>query len=108
MKKIFTILLLLMMGLAGCSAHFYRVQGNLVRIYLKKPKAETVSFAYSKDGFQLHEAQKINKKTWMVVVPADGEFSYFYIVDGKGFQAPCNYTEKDDFGSENCIFIPNM
>ena len=79
-----------------------------MHIYLRKPDAETVSFAYSKDGYQLHAAERIDSNTWMVVVPADCEFSYFYIVDGKGFQPPCRYTEHDDFGSENCIFSPDM
>ncbi len=74
--------------------------------YLKKPSARTIQFAHSKDGYTLHPAKKIDSRTWRIMVPADSEFSYFYLVDGNIFLPPCPLREKDDFGTENCIFIP--
>ena len=107
--KPFTIaILFLIIGLIGCESHFYRIKKNSLHLYLKKPEAHTVSFAYSKDGYRLHQTEKIDSKTWMATVPLGSEFAYFYIVDGTAYVPPCRFKEKDDFGSENCIFIPDM
>ena len=80
----------------------------MVSIYLKKDDAEVVYFSYSLDGYELHEADKIDDDTWEVRVPCSEEFKYFYIVDGDVYVPACRITEKDDFGSENCIFVPGM
>ena len=53
-------------------------------------------------------AKKIAPWTWLVTIPAGSEFTYFYIADGAVYLPPCCFTEKDDFGSENCLFIPDM
>jgi len=108
MKRLIVAALFLTMSLPGCTNHFYRIKGNLIHIYLEKPGVNTVSFASSEDGYQLHQAEKIDSKTWLVKMPAGLEFSYFYIVDGIAYVPPCRFKEKDDFGSENCIFIPGM
>jgi len=108
MKPLILAAFFLMVGLIGCESHFYRVKENSLYFYLKNSEAHTVSFAYSKDGYQLHHAKKIDSKTWMVAVPEGLEFTYFYVVDGVSFLPPCRFREKDDFGSENCIFIPDM
>jgi hypothetical protein len=108
MKQIIIAVLFLTAGLIGCESHFYRVKENSLHLYLKVPKAHTVSFAYSGDGYQLHHAKKIDSKTWVVTVPKGREFTYFYIVDGSPFLPSCRFKERDDFGSENCIFIPDM
>ena len=108
MKQLIIAALFLMVGITGCESHFYRVKENSLHLYLRNPGAHTVSFAYSEDGYQLHHAKKIDSKTWMVTVPEGSEFTYFYIVDGVSFLPSCRFKEKDDFGSENCIFVPDM
>jgi hypothetical protein len=103
-----TAALFLVIGLTGCTSHFYQVKGELTYIYLEEPEARSVSFASSEDGYQLHQAEKIDSKTWLVTMPAGLEFTYFYIVDGAAYVPSCRFKEKDDFGSQNCIFIPEM
>lgn len=108
MKPLTTAILFLIVGLIGCESHFYRVKEDSLHLYLKKPEAHTVSFAYSGDGYRLHQTEKIDSKTWMVAVPLGSEFAYFYIIDGAPYVPLCRFKEKDDFGSENCIFTPDM
>ena len=108
MKRLITAILFLIMSLMGCAGHFYQVKGNLMHIYLEKPEAHTVSFASSEDGYQLHPAEKIDSKTWLVTMPVGLEFTYFYIIDDIAYVPSCRFKEKDDFGSENCVFIPDM
>jgi hypothetical protein len=107
MKKLFLVLLLAGM-LSGCAHHYYRFDDTGVTIYLKAPDAASVSFASSLDGFVLHPATKIDKKTWVYTLPDDRQFSYFYVIDGAVFVPECDYRENDDFGSANCVFIPGM
>jgi len=107
MKKIATVCLLFV--LTGCGAgHYHIVEEGNVSIYLNNPDAELVYFASSLDGYKLHKADRIDKDTWEVQVPSDKEFTYFYIVDGGVYVPACRMTEKDDFGSENCIYVPEM
>ena len=73
-----------------------------IKIQFSEPKSSSV------DGYQLHQAEKIDSKTWLVTMPVGSEFTYFYIIDGIAYVPPCRFKEKDDFGSENCIFIPEM
>ena len=108
MKQLVIVTLILTMGLAGCVNHFYQIEKNMLHIYLEKHRAHTISFVSSMDGYKTQPAKKIDSHTWMVKIPAGSEFTYFYIVDGTVFQPPCRFTEKDDFGSENCLFIPDM
>jgi hypothetical protein len=108
MKRLITAALFLTIGLMGCANHFYQVKENSLHLYLKKPEAHNVSFAYSGDGYRLHQTEKLDSKTWMVTVPVGLEFTYFYIIDGIAYVPSCRLKEKDDFGSENCIFIPDM
>jgi hypothetical protein len=107
MKKSAYIVFLLV--LTGCwGGHHYQEKNGMVSIYLKEADADKVSFASSLDGYKLHEADKINDDTWVVRVPSSKEFKYFYIVDGDVYVPACRITEKDDFGSENCIYVPGM
>lgn len=94
--------------MTGCASHYHRVNDGMVHLYLKKSDAGIVWFASSLDGFDLHKARKADSSTWEVVVPADAEFRYFYMIDGKLYIPPCRNRERDDFGSENCLFIPGM
>jgi len=107
MKKItFAIFFLV---LTACSAgHYYEVKEATLSLYLRKDDANRVLFASSLDGYQLHEAIKIHNGTWQVRVSAKKEFKYFYIVDGIVHVPPCRMREIDDFGSENCIYVPGM
>lgn len=108
MKKFPIIGLLLAIGLTGCAGHMYRVEADRSYFYLKKAGVRTVQFACSTDGYTLHPADRIDSRTWRVRVPAEAEFTYFYLVDGQLFLPDCPMREKDDFGTENCIFVPPL
>lgn len=103
------VILLLTVGLmlSGCSTHFYKVQEDEVTIYLRQPDVETPVFFCSLDDYS---ARKMKKKLgfWMVTLPANNPFRYFYVLDGNPFIPSCKMREYDDFGSENCIFEPEL
>ncbi len=107
MKRLF-LYSLLAFTLAGCSHHFYRTQGSVLHLFIKAPDATSVYFASSLDNFELHPAQKTYSGTWEITVDAKRQFSYFYVIDGQPYVPECTYKEKDDFGGENCVFIPDM
>jgi len=90
----------------GCATHYQRVGHDTVTLYLRHAEATSVYFASSLDGFALHATQRAGRHLWEISLPATDEFSYFYIIDGITYVPPCNYREKDDFGAENCIFMP--
>ena len=92
--------------ISGCAARLYRVAGDQVTFCLDLPAAQQVDFAYSLDEFRLHEVQKKQAGRWEIAVPADIEFSYFFIVDGAVYLPECDIREADDFGHQNCIFEP--
>ena len=106
MKIRILFLLFLLQFLCGCATHYCKSKENTLYIYLKEPKAVQVFFLYSNDGYLFNPATKIGKQTWEVKVPANREFKYFYIIDGKPFIPDCRYKEADDFGSHNCIYVP--
>lgn len=108
MSRYFLIVFAAFFFLSGCARHYYRVKGDMVRIYLKKPNATVVHFASSHDGFKLHKAKRIDPETWEITTRASGEFRYFYIVDGVVYLPPCRLKEHDDFGSANCLYSPGM
>ena len=95
-----------LLGMAGNAGHYYRVQGDTVIFYLKKPAARNVYFAHSLDGFKLHRIEAGNPDTWAIAMAAKSEFSYFYVIDGHVYVPACEFREADDFGTENCIFVP--
>lgn len=109
MRRIVVIgIVILSALLAACGGHYHSVKDGVAYLYVTKPGAQHIYFASSIDGYELHKARKIDDKTWEVTVPAYVEFRYFYIVDGVVYLPPCRLRETDDFGSENCIFIPGM
>ena len=108
MNRLAAFSIILVISLLGCSQHYYRRQGNLLNFYLNHAEAKVVLFACSADGYETHRAARVNDTTWKISVPAAGEFTYFYIVDGKVFQPPCPLSEKNDYGSFNCLFVPDM
>ena len=107
MKKIIGLIIGSWLLLAsGCASHYYRLKADSVTLYLRAPGARVVTLATSLDEFALHRAQKIDADTWEVSMPATREFSYFYTVDGKVYLPDCKLKETDDFGADNCIFVP--
>lgn len=109
MKKYVLLVIAILFLLTGCaSRHYYTIEKDAVHIYLTKPDARAVYFASSLDTFKPVKAKKNSDETWEVTVPKDVEFRYFYIVDGVVYVPLCTFKEYDDFGSENCIYVPSM
>ena len=83
------------------------MNGRALTLSLDKPEAKSVAIFCSLNGYA---GQMLNQRKgiWQVTVPADKPFRYFYKVDGKTFLPVCPKKEKDDFGSENCIFEPRL
>lgn len=93
--------------LAGCAAaHYHEHRSDRVTFYLKVPEARGVAFASSLDDYSPHLASRIDGSRWAVTVAANSEFKYFYIVDGAVYVPECQFYEKDDFGSRNCVYVP--
>lgn len=93
--------------MTGCTTHYYEKQRDTLVLYLYKPNAQQVLLACSLDGFEPHEARYLDGR-WVVDLPSGDPFRYYYILDGKLFLPPCQIRESDDFGSENCIFDPQL
>ena len=107
MKILTLILVLAALHLTGCAAtHYHERRSDRVTFYLTAPEARGVAFASSLDAYNPHIARKISDSRWAVTVAANSEFRYFYIVDGSVYVPACRFYEKDDFGSRNCIYIP--
>ena len=92
----------------GCASHYYWKNNDTLSIFLKMPDARQVYFLSSLDGYKPRKAIRVNDQTWQISAPAQTEFKYFYKVDGKVYLPPCRLKEQDDFGSQNCIYIPEM
>jgi hypothetical protein len=105
-KRIFLGAIFLL--LVGCTTHYYTVRDDRVNLFLKIPNARVVYFVSSLDQFRPHPANKIGIGIWEIKVPAAHEFRYFYTVDGVVYLPDCRFKEIDDFGAENCIFVPDM
>jgi hypothetical protein len=94
--------------LSGCANHYYEVNENHLHIYLNEPRAKEVYFLSSLDHFERHEAMKNNQGVWEVKLPSGIEFRYFFIVDEVVYIPACYHKEKDDFGSSNCVYVPEI
>ena len=70
------ILCLAMSVLAGCMNHYYKTQGDMVGIFLKK-NAQEVYFASSLDQFTPHPAQKRKDGIWKIEVSGSKSVSVF-------------------------------
>lgn len=111
MSRIETVIrIALIAALAGCttSRPIYRVEADRLTIRIDLPGAETVLFASSLDGYRLVEARRAAEGTWEIQQPAGRAFSYFLMVDGRAYVPKCQLTEADDFGSRNCLFLPEL
>lgn len=108
MKTYVGFILLVCIVMTGCSSHYYRINGPEVSVYLKKKTdAGNVQFASSIDDYEPREVREVHGY-WMITLNSATVFRYFYIVDGFAFIPSCRLKEKDDFGSENCIFEPGL
>lgn len=108
MNRLGLFIILTVWALGGCATHSQKIQGNLVSLYLKDASSQMVFFASSLDGFQRHPLTRDTDEMWRINLPADQEFIYFYIKGNQVFIPDCPFREKDDFGFENCIFVPDL
>lgn len=108
MKPHLLFLMVSWLVFTGCVRQYYRVSNDTVHIFLQKPHAKQVFFLSSLDGYTPRKAIRVDDQTWQVSAPAQTEFRYFYKVDGTVYLPPCRLKEQDDFGSQNCIYIPGM
>ncbi|MCK5517346.1 MAG: hypothetical protein KAI39_10765 [Desulfobulbaceae bacterium] len=91
----------------GCSTHHYTSENHdSVSLYLRLPDASHVQFASSMDTYQLHETHKNGFGFWQINILLTPESSYFYIVDDAVYIPDCRFKETDDFGSQNCLYMP--
>ena len=105
MKRPIRTLILSAMLLSACAVHRQRLEADAVVLVLNQPTAGQVTLHCSLDGFAPRAARKV-AAAWEVSLPAHRPFAYFYRVDGNLFLPDCAVREKDDFGSENCLFDP--
>lgn len=96
-----------LVGTAACAPrHTAVLQKNLVVLTLRAPEAVRVQFASSLDRFTVHRVIRNTQGHWVVTGLPNREFRYFYLVDGKVLLPECRYRVSDDFGSENCRYLP--
>jgi len=108
MKRYLPAVIVALVLLTGCAPHFHTIRGDGVHLYLRAPSANEVLLASSLDGYAPHPAKRNKGGVWETSVPEQREFRYFYIVDGQVFVPPCRLRERDDFGSENCVYCPDL
>ncbi len=99
--------LLLLFCLAGCAASptISRQDGHLdFRLHL--PEAGEVLFASSRNSYQPQPLHRDRQGRWITRIPAEREFHYFFLVDGKLYLPDCRYRQHDDFGTATCIHQP--
>jgi hypothetical protein len=88
--------------------HYVETTNDTVSFYYSDSDAKEILFASSIDNYQYHAATRLNSSLWKVSASARKGFGYFYIVDGVVTLPDCRYTEYDDFGSKNCLYILGM
>jgi hypothetical protein len=108
MTRLLASMLFTVWLLGACATPHQKIKGDHVYLYLKDTSSYNVFFASSLDEFQRHPLSRQTKNSWYIILPADKEFTYFYILDDQPFIPDCPYKEKDDFGFENCIFTPDL
>lgn len=105
---LFPLMLLALLVSACAARHYSRLQGDEVAFYYKDTAAQEVLFASSQDNYKFLAAREGRNHVWEVSVPAGREFAYFYVVDGVITLPDCPFTENDDFGAQNCLYIAEM
>ena len=107
MKYSLVVIVWLCIIVGGCASHYYQINGSEMVMVLTKSDAHRVDLACSLDAYQPHSAKK-KAGRWEVLLPSNKAFRYFYRVDGMPFVPDCPMKENDDFGSETCIFDPQL
>jgi hypothetical protein len=109
MIKVLGVIVAAFLVLSGCvNNYYYQIKNDQLPIFFHGPKAEKVLFLSSLDQFEIHETVKNEKGFWEISVQSGQAFEYFFIVDGTLSIPTCDQKEKDDFGFENCIYIPEQ
>ena len=110
MNRFALIAIVPLLALTACAHPHYSasVEADRLTLRLRLPRAASVGFASSLDGFQVHQARRVDKRTWIVQKSAARPFTYFFIVDGAAYLPDCRMKETDDFGSHNCLFSPGL
>jgi hypothetical protein len=108
MKPSVFLLLSAALLLTACATHYWRVENQETLLFLRAPRAREVLFASSLDQFAWRRARRTGEQLWQVAIPRDIPQTYVYRVDGELFVPDCRFKEQDDFGSENCLYIPGM
>lgn len=107
-RSVIALIIFLAVLTACAPVHEYVIRDNRLHLLLRKPEAKTVQLASSLNSFRLQRAEKLDKSAWRIITSAGVEFSYFYIIDGFMYVPECKFKERDDFGMENCLYIPGM
>jgi hypothetical protein len=107
MKQTVFLFIGLLLGLDGCAAHALKKADNdSIKLSLHMPRAASVRFLSSLDGFLAHETRRTAMGFWEIQLPAAKPFHYFYQVDGSFYLPDCPLKEYDDLGTRNCIYLP--
>ncbi len=107
-NTLFPLMLIALIVSACAEKHYTFRKGDQIAFYFKDAKAHEVFFASSNDNYKLLAARENKHHLWEVSVPAEKEFAYFYVIDGIITLPDCTYTENDDFGSKNCLYLADM
>ena len=92
---------------ARSTTHYHRINGDILKLYLDKPNARQVLLACSQDHFVPREARKGEQEVGGIA-PRRIPVSILLSCRRRNISPPCRMKENDDFGSENCIFDPNL
>lgn len=107
MKSSIFIILILFLELNGCATHSVQKTGQeSIILTLNSPSARNVQFLSSLDGFQPHGTLRNTFGSWEITLPSGQNFSYFYQIDGSIHVPDCKFKEFDDFGAQNCLYLP--
>lgn len=104
----YMLLFFLLLSIAGCAQHTIKVTGTSLIFQYRDDRAAEIFLATSLDNFQYHSANRKIGGQWVVHVPIERDFTYFYIVDGKIRLPHCPETVLDDFGGKNCFYRHSM
>jgi hypothetical protein len=105
-KQLVITILAAVFSAAGCAAHYHTLRNGHIDVYLRAPRAQSVSLVVSGETFEALPAARTGIGTWKVTLDRANEFTYFYLVDGKAYLPDCPLRERDDFGADNCVFSP--
>jgi hypothetical protein len=104
--KLYAVCCFVLLFLAGCSSHSVKRGPEGLQFRLRAKDVRSVVLHCSLDGYLPRRASVEENGVWVVTVPAGHAFRYFYVVDGKVLTPDCRFKERDDFGNENCLYVP--